>query len=158
MQRVTISLDERLAEDFDRLAAEQGYQSRSEAVRDLVRQAVDGHRLVEAADGHCVASLSYIFEHGTRRLAQRLVELQHDHHDLVVTSTRAPLDHDVCLETVMLKGGSRAVRAFADAVRAERGVRFAAINLISVTPNDHHDHDGEGHVHDEGAHLTPHQG
>jgi CopG family nickel-responsive transcriptional regulator len=158
MQRVTISLDERLAEDFDRLATEQGYQSRSEAVRDLVRQAVDDHRLTESADGYCVASLSYIFEHGTRRLAQRLIELQHDHHDLVVSTTRAPLDHEVCLEIAVLKGASQAVRAFADTVKAERGVRFAAINLISVTPNGYHDHHGEAHVHGEGAHLTPRQG
>ena len=158
MHRVTISLDESLALAFDQLVSEQGYQSRSEAVRDLVRQAVDGRRLAASNEGHCVASLSYVFDHRTRSLAQRLVELQHAHHHLVVATMRAHLDHNSCLETALLTGASREVRSFADAIQSERGVRFTKINLISVTPNDDHGHSHDSHRHSDGAHLSPHQG
>ena len=154
MQRVTVSLDESLAKSFDELIKAQGYQSRSEAVRDLVRQAVDAPRL---DDGYCVACLSYVYDHHTRSLGQRLIELQHDHHDNVVATTHVHLDHDDCLETTILKGPTAVVRAFADKVQAERGVRFVKINLVSVTPNDHHERD-HAHTHGERSHLSLHRG
>lgn len=129
MQRLTMSVDEDLAEAFDALIASQGYQSRSEAMRDLVREAIGEQR---PSIGHCVASLSYVYDHHVRVLGQRLVQMHHDHHDVVVATTHVHLDHNTCLETAILKGDVAAVRAFAEQVQAERGVRFAKINLISV--------------------------
>src|SRR5918999_317590 len=104
MQRVTVSLDEGLAGEFDELAASRGYQNRSEAVRDLMRQAVEARRLERGESRLCVANLSFIFNHHERALAERLTEAQHAHHDLVVSSMHVHLDHVNCLESVMLKG------------------------------------------------------
>ena len=78
MQRVTISLDEGLARDFDELSREKGYQSRSEAVRDLVRSAVDERRADHTVVGHCVANLSYVYDHHVRALAERLTAVLAD--------------------------------------------------------------------------------
>jgi CopG family nickel-responsive transcriptional regulator len=147
MQRVTISLDEDLALAFDALAAEQGYQSRSEAMRDLVRRAVDARRLQAGENETCVANLSYVFDHHTRDLARRLTDIQHDRHDLVISSTHVHLDHESCLESTMLKGPISAVRGLCDAIQAERGVRFAAVNLVSMAAQEEaqrhtHTHDG----------------
>ena len=153
MQRVTVSLDEELAEAFDALAAEQGYGSRSEAVRDLVRRAI-AERREQAAEGDCVANLSYVYNHHVRALAQRLTEISHQHHDQVVATFHIHLDHDHCLESVMLKGGTAQVRALADAIRAERGVRFGHLNLIAVQPNAEHP-TGEAHHHAAHEHLSP---
>lgn len=153
MQRVTVSLDEDLARDFDDLLRHQAYQSRSEAVRDLVRSAVEARRLQGDGAGKCVASLSYIYNHHTRALAQRLNEMAHAHHDLVVATTHVHLDHDDCLETVILKGLIPQVRGFADLVQAERGVRFADLNLVRVEPNN--DHHSAAHDHTEHHHLSP---
>ncbi len=157
MQRVTISLDEELALAFDALSQVRSYQSRSEAVRDLVRKAVEGSRLEANDGGHCVACLSYTYDHHIRELAQRLTALQHAHHDLVVATTHVHLDHDTSLVAVLLKGGTAAVRALCDGIRAERGVKFGEVNQISVAPNDHHHgdihHDHIGHIH-----LSPHRG
>lgn len=155
MQRVTVSLDEATALQFDDLTREQGYQSRSEAVRDLVRQAVEARRVASGAGAHCVANLSYLYSHRTRALAQRLLDMQHEHHDLVVSTTHAVLDHASSLETMILKGPTASVRALTDAIKAERGVRFAVVNLVSVDPNDDHD-DQDGHRHDHGSHASPH--
>lgn len=156
MQRVTVSLDEDTASSFDNLLLQQGYQSRSEAVRDLVRQAVETRRLESEAGAHCVANLSYVFNYRTRILAQRLLALQHEHHELVVATTRVILDHQSSLETIILRGPTSAVRALTDAIRIERGVKFGAINLISVEPNDRHDRPAEHHHHHDLGHASPH--
>lgn len=158
MQRLTISIDDGLAEEFDALAAEQGYTSRSEAMRDLVRQAVETRRVAETDTGHCVANLSYVYDHGIRALPQRLNDIQHAHHQLVVSTMHSHLDHDSCLETSILKGSVKAVRALADAIKSERGVRFAEINLISVSPNDDHLEPHKDHGHGSNSHLSTHQG
>jgi CopG family nickel-responsive transcriptional regulator len=135
MERFTISLDETLAQAFDRLIRERGYANRSEAVRDMIRRELTkeearGSEQEEAP--HCVASLSYVYNHHERRLAERLTDLQHHAHDVVVSSMHVHLDHDNCLETLCLRGYSEEVRAFAEKLSAERGVRHGTLNLIPV--------------------------
>lgn len=142
MERFTISLDEKLAVEFDRLIRERGYLNRSEAVRDLLRGKLDSLRIQEAQAPFCVANLSYVYNHHERDLAERLTGLQHRHHDLVVATTHVHLDHDNCLETMMLRGATEVVRRFADALMAERGVRHGQINLVPVDVDA-----GHGHVH-----------
>jgi CopG family nickel-responsive transcriptional regulator len=157
MQRVTVSLEESLADEFDELVRTRGYQNRSEAVRDLMRQAVEARRLEKGESRLCVANLSYIFNHHERDLAERLTEAQHAHHDLVLSTMHVHLDHENCLEAVMLKGPTPDVRAFTDQVRAERGVRYGNLNLVSVesgrTHKDHAPHSHKGHTH-----LSPKRG
>lgn len=132
MERITISLDEALAREFDALIERRGYRNRSEAVRDLLREHLAAAQRIESSGGYCVANLSYVYNHHARDLAERLTALQHDHHDLTVATMHAHLDHDNCLESVILKGPSDAVRAFADALTAERGVRHGQVNVVSV--------------------------
>jgi CopG family nickel-responsive transcriptional regulator len=144
MERFTISLDEKLASEFDRLIRERGYLNRSEAVRDMLRGKLETLRVQEKQAPYCVASLSYVYNHHERDLAERLTGLQHDHHDLVVASTHVHLDHENCLETVMLRGRTEVVRRFADALIAERGVRHGQVNLVPVEAEAGH---GHGHVH-----------
>ncbi len=146
MERFTISLDKKLAGEFDRLIRERGYLNRSEAVRDMLRGKLDALRLQEAQAPFCVASLSYVYNHHERDLAERLTQLQHDHHDIVVASMHVHLDHYDCLETVMLRGATETVRRFADALIAERGVRHGHINLVPVEEDA-----GRGHVHSHPA-------
>lgn len=155
MQRVTVSLDEETAFQFDQLTKDQGYQSRSEAVRDLIRHAVEARRLESGAGTSCVANLSYIYNHRTRALAQRLLDMQHEHHNLVVSTTHVILDHASSFETMILKGPTREVRALTDTITAERGVRFGVVNLISVDPNDYHEN-LQGHDHHDRLHASPH--
>ncbi len=156
MQRVTISLDDDLAARFDAVVRDRAYASRSEAVRDLVRLRVDGERRA-ARGGTCVASLSYVYNHRTRALAARLLDLQHAHHTLVVAVTHVVLDHEASLETVLLRGATTEVEAFADQVIAERGVRFGAVNIVGVETNDHHAEPAPHHHHGH-AHASPHPG
>ncbi len=142
MERITISLDEPLARAFDNLIHERGYANRSEAVRDMIRRELENRRLEKVEAPHCVASLSYVYNHHERRLAERLNDLQHHAHDVVISSMHVHLDHDNCLETLFLRGHTDDVRTFAEKLIAERGVRHGFLNLIPVeteaTP--HHVH------------------
>lgn len=149
MERFTISLDDALAREFDELTAARGYGNRSEAVRDLIRGAIESDRRNDPPSGHRVAALSYVFNHHQRELAERLTGMQHDHHDLTVAAMHSHLDHENCLEAVILKGPATQVRRFAGALLAERGVRHGQINLIALQAEHHHAHDdqGEEHVH-----------
>ncbi len=155
MERITMSIEEGLAREFDALIAARGYTSRSEAMRDLLRRELEAHRLAEDAKSHCVASLSYVYNHHARDLSERLTEAQHERHDLVVATMHVHLDHEHCLETVVLKGPTPVVRAFAAKVQAERGVRHGQINLITVQPGDAHRIPGYHHHHQGHQHLIP---
>ena len=157
MQRVTISLEASLAAEFDRYVTERRYQNRSEAMRDLVREALGERRVELLPSSSCIATLSYIYDHRVRSLAKRLMSMQHDHHDIVVSTTRVHMDHDHCLETLVLKGSARDVQSFADGVRAERGVRFGSLNTIPVERHDHHPH-AHMHRHAGHVHLSPPRG
>lgn len=134
MERFTISLDDKLAHEFDAWIAQRGYLNRSEAVRDLLRGELERAHLRSSPNGRCVACLSYVFNHHELNLAERITSLQHEHHELTVSTMHAHLGHDHCLETVILKGDVQSVQHFADAVCAERGVHHGNVNLISVEP------------------------
>ena len=153
MERFTISLDDRLAGQFDAWMAQHQYANRSEAVRDLLRAELGKSQLDSSAGTHCVACLSYVFNHHERDLAERLTSLQHDHHDLTISSMHAHLDHDHCLETVILRGQTARVSAFADAICAERGVHHGKLNLVRV---DLHEPHGAQAARGRGAHAAPH--
>jgi len=142
MERFTISLDESLAQAFDALIRARGYANRSEAVRDMLRRELDQHRLERQEAPHSVAALSYVYNHHERRLAERLTDLQHHAHDLVVSSMHVHLDHEHCLEALFLRGHTDAVRVFAEKLSAERGVRHGILNLVPVEAEatGHHVH------------------
>lgn len=152
MERFTISLDEHLAHAFDQWIAERGYANRSEAVRDLFRAELERSRQQAPAGLGCVASLSYVYNHHERELGERLTRMHHAHHDLVLSLMHVHLDHEHCLETVLLRGPSAAVQVFADNVCAERGVHHGKLNLISVELHHSHKH-GRGAHH--AAHVHP---
>jgi CopG family nickel-responsive transcriptional regulator len=144
MERFTISLDDKLAQEFDAWISARAYANRSEAVRDLLRAELDKARLSEPAGKHCIACLSYIYNHHERDLAERLTSLQHAHHELTISSTHAHLDHDHCIESVILRGDAERVQRFADAVCAERGVHHGKLNLIGVELHQPHRHASAG--------------
>lgn len=140
MERFTISLEDKLAQDFDHWIAERGYSNRSEAVRDLLRAELGRNLLAKEESLHCVACLSYVYNHHERELTERLAEIQHAHHDLTISAMHAHLDHDHCLETVILRGPTVGVQKLADTITAERGVHHGKLNLISVELHAPHSH------------------
>jgi CopG family nickel-responsive transcriptional regulator len=141
MKRLTMSLDDELADAFEALVRARGYENRSEAFRDLLRQDLGNTRVDERPDEPCVATLSYVYNHHQRQLALRLTDLQHDHHELTVATTHAHLDHDHCIETVILRGRTAAVRRFAQAVITQPGVSHGNLHLVPMAVRHAHGHE-----------------
>ena len=145
MQRVTITLDDDLNAAFERFRTQRGYGNRSEAIRDLIRERLETERLADEPAGCCVATLSYVYNHHERELAGRLTRAHHAHHDLAVSTLHVHLDHDHCLETVVLRGPCDRVRAFGDALIAQPGVRHGRLSVLPVrVAEEAHDHGDAG--------------
>ena len=148
MERVTISVSEEFAAELGEFMASHRYDNRSEAIRDLARRGLEQAR-GEGGEGDCVATLSYVFNHHTRELAKRLTDAHHERHDLHAATMHLHLDHENCLEVSVLRGSRNAVREFAKAVIAERGVSHGHVEFVPVVI-DHggHAHGASRHGHD----------
>jgi CopG family nickel-responsive transcriptional regulator len=156
VQRVTITLEEDLLAEIDRLMTLRGYSNRSEAIRDLARAGLRQAAEETSSEGEYVGALVYAYDHAARDLAKRLAQDFHQHHDLSVASLPVHLSHDSCLEVAVLKGSGSEIRRFAAALTAERGVRHGRLVLVPVDVDaEPHSHDGEsGHRH---SHLRVRQ-
>lgn len=130
MQRVTITLDDDLMDELDKLIEERGYQNRSEAIRDLARAGLGQATRTSESRQPCFGVLSYVYDHASRDLARRLTSTFHHHHDLTVASLHVHLDADNCLEIGILKGPTADVQHFAEHVIAERSVRHGTLQIV----------------------------
>ena len=132
MQRITVTLDNELVAEIDRISVERGYQNRSEAIRDLTRAGLAQTSPEAPAGRDCMAALIYVYNHDERDLPKRLTHVFHDHHDLSVAGLHVHLDHDSCMEVAVLRGPVQAVQHLADHVIAERGVRHGRLVMLPV--------------------------
>jgi CopG family nickel-responsive transcriptional regulator len=153
MQRITLSIDDDLAAALDRHMKAHRYASRSEALRDILREAQARERLASGAasrsDGFCIATLAYVYDHETRDLGRRLTRTQHRHHDLQVATLHVHLDHESCLEVSVLRGPVKAVRALADDTVSQRGVRHGELHVMpAARGHARHSHGGSSHDHE----------
>lgn len=130
MQRVTISLDDETAALLDELVVRSGCGNRSEAMRDLVREAAN-RQAAAASNSSCLAILSYLFDHERRDLSRRLTHTHHDHHVLNLSTLHLHLDRDTCLEVAVLRGHVGEICELADRVSTERGVRLGDLRVIA---------------------------
>ncbi len=149
MQRLTITVDDDLVAEIDNFIAARGYANRSEAFRDLARSGLQKFSTEAAPGRECIATLSYVYDHAARQLPRRLAQDFHDHHSLAQATLHVHLDHDSCLEVTVLKGPSSEVKAFAEHVIAERGVRHGHVAFM---PADGHE-GALGHDHKHGGHA-----
>ncbi|MFW7267909.1 nickel-responsive transcriptional regulator NikR [Gluconacetobacter sp. Hr-1-5] len=132
MERITITIDAALLEVVDSVMNRRGYTSRSEAIRDMIRDAASREEVL-SREGTCVAVLDYVYDHKTRALAQRLNQELHDHHDLSVASLHVHLDHDRCLEATVLRGAASALQKLSDTITTQRGVYNAHLHVIPLS-------------------------
>ena len=122
VERIGISLDTNLLAQFDRLMGEKGYQNRSEAVRDLIRD-----KLVEeewaAPKGEAVATVLLVYEHDAMEISQKMTSLEHGEFHRIVATMHVHMDHDNCLEIVVLRGPGREIKALGEKLISLRGVK-----------------------------------
>jgi CopG family nickel-responsive transcriptional regulator len=128
--RFTTSLDADLMARFEEVTAHRGYSNRSEAMRDLIRDALV--REEWEADAEIVGTVTLVYDHHTRELADRLTRTQHDHHDVILSTMHVHLDHDNCLEVIAVKGRASIVRAVADNLVGTRGVKHGRLSATTT--------------------------
>lgn len=129
LARTGVSLEEDLLREFDRLITRRGYKNRSEAIRDLIREAL----LTETVDANkpVVGTLTLVYDHHTPNLSEKLTAAQHSAGALVLAATHVHLDHHYCLEVIIMKGKSRELQQLADSMLALRGVELGKLVLTN---------------------------
>ncbi|MGA7236501.1 MAG: nickel-responsive transcriptional regulator NikR [Bryobacteraceae bacterium] len=132
LNRIGIAVPASLLEQFDRLIEKKGYGSRSEACRDLMRDALIEDSVGDLR-GEAVGTLTLVYDHHIRQLNDRLVGMQHDHHDQIVSTIHVHLDHHSCLEVVILRGNAKDIQHIADSLIATKGVRHGKLTLTTAT-------------------------
>jgi CopG family transcriptional regulator, nickel-responsive regulator len=142
LSRIGISLDANLLERFDNFIADKGYDNRSEAFRDLIRDRLVGSAVI-GASAIVVGTVTLIYDHHTRLLPEKLTDLQHEHHEIIISTLHAHLDHENCLEVVVLRGKSKDVQKLADRLISTKGVQHGRLVMSSphaVSPHkqEHH--------------------
>jgi CopG family nickel-responsive transcriptional regulator len=130
LTRISISLETALLEAFDRHIAGKGYATRSEAIRDLIRDRLI-HEEAQQPEGEQVAVVALVYDHHARELANRLIDKQHHHHELVVSSMHVHLGERHCLEVTVLRGPAAAVHHLGDELLATKGVLHGELILTS---------------------------
>jgi CopG family nickel-responsive transcriptional regulator len=131
--RFGVSLDHHLLDDFDRHIAGKNYATRSEAIRDLIRDDLVGHDWDDRAD--TIGTITIVYNHHVPDLTEKLTELQHRHHRLILSGLHVHLDHDHCLEVLVVRGRGRALRKVADTLIGTKGVKHG--KLTATTTGTH---------------------
>jgi CopG family nickel-responsive transcriptional regulator len=130
LSRIGVAIDSDLLRKFDHLIAGRGYTNRSEAFRDLIRDALI-EQSAQRPDSQVVGTLTMVYNHHVRTLSERLTEIQHESHHNVISTLHVHLDHDLCLEVLVLKGKASAVRKIADALISTKGVQHGRLTITS---------------------------
>ena len=130
LTRFSISVESELLEGFLRMAKKQGRQNRSEALRNLMREALV--REEWAGNDEIVGTITIVYDHHKRELTERLTGIQHGHHHEIIAATHIHLDHDNCLEVIAVRGRALQVQRIADELIGTRGVKHGKLSATTT--------------------------
>ncbi|MFH1563469.1 MAG: nickel-responsive transcriptional regulator NikR [Nitrospirota bacterium] len=128
--RFGVSLDKKLLEWFDKLIHSQNYSNRSEAIRDLIRENLVKEEWVKGEEVAGVITL--VYDHHQRELVNMLTDIQHDFYQLIISTQHIHLDHDNCLEVVVVKGKPKEVEKLAHQMKSTRGVKYGTLSMATT--------------------------
>jgi CopG family nickel-responsive transcriptional regulator len=135
VERFSVSMSGALLDGFDALAKERGFANRSQALAELVRaQLVE--RNSQAGSHEIAGTVTLVYDHHKRNIQALLTAIQHDHGDLIIAALHVHLDHHNCMEVLAVRGKAAAVRRFADALIAVKGVKHGQLT-VTTTGKDH---------------------
>jgi len=128
--RFGVSVDAELLKKFDKLTVARGYANRSEALRDLMRDALVQQQWQE--DEEVVGVITLLYDHHARNLEAQLTDIQHEHHDQILSTMHIHLDHDNCLEVIAVRGTGRQIEELATQLIGMKGVRHGKLTATST--------------------------
>lgn len=130
IKRFGVSIEPDLLNKFDKLIDREGYENRSEAIRDLIRHTLINTKKLDP-DSIAMGTLTMIYDHHTGNLTNRLLELQHAHTSEILTTTHIHLDHDNCLEVLILKGKTKQIQKLADNIKSLKGIKHGELVITT---------------------------
>ena len=130
LSRIGVAIDSSLLEKFDRHIAQRGYTNRSEAFRDLIRDELV-EKTWESPESVVVGTVTLVYDHHVRLLNEKLTSIQHDHHHAILSTLHVHLDHDNCLEVLVVRGRAGEVRKVADALISTKGVKHGRLTITT---------------------------
>ncbi len=130
--RIGVSLPENLLNKFDEIILQRGYSSRSEGIRDAIRNYIVNFEWMSDVQGERVGVITIVYSHTQRGLKDSLTEIQHDFGTIIQSSLHVHLDHDNCLEVVVLRGEGQDVRKAAERMMALKGVKHVKLTTTSL--------------------------
>jgi CopG family nickel-responsive transcriptional regulator len=134
--RTCISLPEELLSQFDEITKKRGYSSRSEGMRDAIRNTIVHYEWMNQVEGNRLGVISLVYEHNQRGLIDELARIQHERAGLIISSVHVHLDYGECLENVILKGEGKSIKELTETMMALKGVKYVKLNTISPTSSD----------------------
>ncbi len=131
LNRIGVAIDSDLLAKFDALIQDRGYTNRSEAFRDLIRDELV-QKIWEKPDQQVVGTVTLVYDHHVRMLSEKLTGIQHDFHHNILSTLHVHLDHDNCLEVLIVKGKAADVQKVADALISTKGVKHGRLTLTTT--------------------------
>jgi CopG family nickel-responsive transcriptional regulator len=131
LSRIGVAIDSDLLEQFDRHIALRGYTNRSEAFRDLIREELV-QTASESPETQVIGTITLVYDHHVRLLSDRLTHLQHESFHQIVSTLHVHLDHDNCLEVLVVRGRSKEVRRIADGLISTKGVKLGRLTITGA--------------------------
>ncbi|MBM4331997.1 MAG: nickel-responsive transcriptional regulator NikR [Deltaproteobacteria bacterium] len=129
--RFGVSIDESLLKNFDSLIAQKGYNNRSEAIRDLIRDSLVTEEWREGKK-EMVGTIALVYSHHTRELSSILTEMQHDHYQTIISTLHIHLDEHNCLEVLAVKGKGEEIKKISDRLIGTKGVKHGKLSLTTT--------------------------
>lgn len=129
--RLSFSIDAALAEVFEEMVRQSEYGNRSEFFRDMVRERFVAEEW-EIGEDEAVATITLVYDHHARGVHDKLTDLQHDHHDVILATTHVHLDHHLCAEVIICRGQPTVIRSICDRLRQQKGVLHGALSMSSA--------------------------
>jgi CopG family transcriptional regulator, nickel-responsive regulator len=128
--RFGVSIEPDLLKKFDALIKKEGYANRSEAIRDLIRKNLIDEKQKDP-NQNAIGTLTMVYNHHTGNLTNRLLDLQHQHHDVILTTSHVHIDHYNCLEVLVLKGKTKTIQSLSDAIKSLKGIKHGELVITT---------------------------
>ena len=131
VSRFSVSLPHELLQDLDAMTHEKGYANRSLAIADMIRNQLIEHRQ-QFGDRDIAGTITLVYDHHKPHLQAELTDIQHDHHDVIISTLHVHLDHHNCLEVLVVRGKAAVIKKIADALIAAKGVKHGKLTITST--------------------------
>ena len=134
LARIGVSLPENLLERFDEIITKRGYSSRSEGIRDAIRGYIRYYAWMSEVEGERVGTISLVYDHNQRGLVNSLLDIEHEFTGIIRSSIHIHINHDMCMEVLMVRGEGKDVKAVTEKIMTLRGVKH--VKLTTIIPDE----------------------